>query len=385
MSTRGFRLPALILFLVLLTLGLWSLSNRIVFKSHHVPAAVETVRSLVQGRREKGESVPLLSYQAFHELAKLRQEVFCRDSMPIGVKPAGDLTLVGDLQNTSLVRLKAHTDKNVYIALYPPDEDFVSPWMAKGVQWEGYELQQLLWALQASLPKGANPTSTFTPALFVDIGANIGAFTLDIAARGYEVIAFEGMSGNQRLLHMSLCYSDPVVSHLVTLHNFGLGDSRKTCYIVSDDANKGNGNAICDAQNEMHALRLANFTPVKGYRVRGTMNVEKLDDVLKRDVKAMKLDVEGFEPFVVAGGWKLFREHTVWFLLMEYNQASLANTLKGMQPIDFLLDLVLLGYKISRTAFQGPFMEDKDLHQLTAEPNLITNLYLVHKRFYAGA
>lgn len=41
--------------------------------------------------------------------------------------------------------------------------------------------------------------------LFVDIGANVGWFTLYVASRGYDVAAFEGMRSNVQLIRTSLC------------------------------------------------------------------------------------------------------------------------------------------------------------------------------------
>lgn len=41
--------------------------------------------------------------------------------------------------------------------------------------------------------------------LFVDVGANVGWFTLYVASRGYDVAAFEGMRSNVNLIRSSLC------------------------------------------------------------------------------------------------------------------------------------------------------------------------------------
>ena len=54
---------------------------------------------------------------------------------------------------------------------------------------------------------------------FVDIGANLGAFTLAVAAYGFRVIAFEAMYSNAMALSLSLCTSPPDVQEKVTIIN----------------------------------------------------------------------------------------------------------------------------------------------------------------------
>ena len=51
---------------------------------------------------------------------------------------------------------------------------------------------------------------------FLDIGANIGIYTLSIAAHGFQVVAFEPMVTNQQVLQLSLC-ANPGVTQCVTL------------------------------------------------------------------------------------------------------------------------------------------------------------------------
>ncbi len=56
--------------------------------------------------------------------------------------------------------------------------------------WESEEMNELLWAMEQPLP---NQQQQHVPPLFVDIGANVGWFTINMAARGYDVAAYEGV------------------------------------------------------------------------------------------------------------------------------------------------------------------------------------------------
>lgn len=64
--------------------------------------------------------------------------------------------------------------------------------MYVGEGWEHTETRELSWALAVPLPPDARPTSKFFKALLVDVGMNVGAMSLPMAAAGYEVVGFEG-------------------------------------------------------------------------------------------------------------------------------------------------------------------------------------------------
>ncbi|KAJ9518273.1 hypothetical protein QJQ45_010239 [Haematococcus lacustris] len=281
-------------------------------------------------------------------------QMFCRDAHPL------------ETPGVVAARIKPFP---VIMYLYR-NGDVVSDTLLHGNQWEAGELKELLWALEQPLPKGFN-TSQIGKDLFVDIGANVGAFLFATAARGYEVVAFEGMRSNQRLIRSGLCASDPSVSQRVTLHGFGLGAQPATCYIFSDPGNQGDGITMCDAANAEEAAKKAG-----SYVVRGTMQVHTLDSVLKRDVKAMKIDVEGFEPLVLRGAKRLLEEHRVWYLMVEFNTVLLRGNAR--KPEEFVMELTRLGYSISSSSFNGPYLSPAELLQLGNGKDHNTNLFCVH-------
>lgn len=254
--------------------------------------------------RSLSEGIGELTPESYEELAKLRQEAFCRDSAamldtPVHTTPAS----LGDSFNTTVVKVHPLP---AYVCVYGGSQDIVSSYMISGQGWESHDVAEVLWALKAPLP--SNATSQDVPPLFVDVGANVGAFSLLVAASGYQVAAFEGMAANQRLLRTALCLSHPSIMQRMSLHAFGLGAAPTTCYLTASVHNRGDGIPICGAHNRSHAEQMVK----PPYTLRGTMDVRRLDDVIQRDVKVVKIDVEGYEPFVIAGAKKLLREHRVW-------------------------------------------------------------------------
>lgn len=53
--------------------------------------------------------------------------------------------------------------------------------------------------------------------LLVDVGANIGALSLAVAAHGFSVLAFEPMPANVLALRHSLCANEPELRRRVVL------------------------------------------------------------------------------------------------------------------------------------------------------------------------
>ena len=81
------------------------------------------------------------------------------------------------------------------------------------------------------------------PAVFLDIGANIGWFTLAMSALGHKVIAIEPMCNNVALMRASLEASQ--LSGNVILHSDGLSATAGRCIIHSDNGNIGDGHMVC--------------------------------------------------------------------------------------------------------------------------------------------
>lgn len=176
------------------------------------------------------------------------------------------------------------------------------------------------------------------PGRALDIGANVGFYSLVLAASGWNVTAFEPMKTNTELIEASMC-ANPELAERITLNKFGLGSKDDRCIIFSDDNNLGDGHSACgdDINKPIPA----------GYHKRATMEIRRLDDALAKEnvehIDFVKMDVEGFECQVMAGGQSLltkFRPRTI--------QSEVWPDMQGCKPQDFLASFAKAKYDVAK-------------------------------------
>lgn len=227
-----------------------------------------------------------------------------------------------------------------YMYVYPAEKDIVSFNVIQNKKWEGHGLKEILSVLRQPV----NGTADEDP-LFVDIGANVGWFTLGVASQGYRVMAFEGMQQNVELMLASLC-ANPSFQHLAKLHQLGLGREDAKCLLFAGGDNVGDGHMSCGDDEAMR------FTDA-GYQQRGTMLVTRLDNVLDEDVKVLKMDVEGAEWLVLQGASKLVKERGIPYITLEYAREMLTSVSGPGSPQQLSSFLSSAGYQCSLTGFKG--------------------------------
>ena len=90
------------------------------------------------------------------------------------------------------------------------------------------------------------------PPVFLDIGANLGFYSLLFASIGFSVFAIDPMNHNRRALNASLCLNPPLAQR-VTLINAALGapsDAGRACTVESIRLrNGGIGNGLASREN----------------------------------------------------------------------------------------------------------------------------------------
>ena len=173
----------------------------------------------------------------------------------------------------------------------------------------------------------------------IDVGANIGWFTLTAASRGFKVISFEPFLDNQFYLKQSI-QSNPEFAPNIQVFETALGNKNKNCSIYSTNTNLLNGFLRCDKDKVDNNLQL-----------RANAKLSTLDSyisVLPEDaqVGVIKIDTEGMDYFVLKGGSEFIKKHRPRYIQCEYNPV-------GMAPLkirgnDLIHILQSLGYEVHR-------------------------------------
>lgn len=158
---------------------------------------------------------------------------------------------------------------------------------------ERHEIQALQYVVQ--LGRSKDPHSK--PGVFLDVGANIGAYSVALSSRFAEVIAFEPNPIVANILRANLaqnrCLNVKVVEKAL-----GAEPSRATLFSI-----------------EKWNIGMASLTSSEGAEEIATVDVVRGDDLLADlvqqgvRVELLKIDVEGHEPYALQGLMNTLRVH----------------------------------------------------------------------------
>lgn len=170
-------------------------------------------------------------------------------------------------------------------------------------------------------------------SVFVDVGANIGVYTLWAAESGAQVIAIEPDRDAFSALQENLALND----YNVTLMPVALSDR------------PGELRLTRAADSSLNHLVFED-----GPTLTQTVAVDTLDNVLgERTADGVKIDVEGSERLVLEGSQRCLAEHRVGMLQLEWNEMSQRTLGEDRSPVaDLLRDH---GYSLFRPDRSGEF------------------------------
>ncbi|XP_033748261.1 uncharacterized protein LOC117333197 isoform X1 [Pecten maximus] len=256
---------------------------------------------------------------------KQRQLIDSYDKIPVKVYSIkdGEWTRIPELcQNiASFQSVRLNTMSGVLeVYIHDPKNDkWVSGSLAKGQIWES----QLVNLVLAALQKEKN-------AVFLDIGANLGIYSLMAAKQGFRTVSIEPLKINVQRICSSVRAGH--FSDKMTIVRGALSDVSQNVTLGMDVNNVG-GSFVLQDQNQIK---------VKASEVGGTYsdvvmsttldNLLQLPDINSTRV-VIKMDVEGYEHKVLRGGEKFFNRMDVPTILMEWEFHK--GTQSGTEIIQF--------------------------------------------------
>lgn len=194
--------------------------------------------------------------------------------------------------------------------------------------------------------------------VMLDIGANMGYYSIRVAqkATAGSVYAFEPDPGNFALLQKNLALNNLTN---VKAFNAALSDKPGTMRLYKHPFNVGDYRLYNDGD-------FTEFVDVPTLR---------LDDTISDKIDLVKIDVQGFEYFVLKGGYDLLkRNHPL--VISEFWPRGLYNS--GASPADYLRMMQELGYEVREIDEKKKAVVPRtyeELLELSARPiNRYTNL-----------
>jgi FkbM family methyltransferase len=191
----------------------------------------------------------------------------------------------------------------------------------------------------ASLVMYANPPDfaemrvwrrVLTPGdLFLDVGANVGTYTIWAAETGADVIALEPADDTFRLLEENIALNGYRVTAIRAAAGATCGTARLTA---------GRDTVNCLDPDGPAQTRL--------------VTIDSLVD--GRTVAGMKVDVEGFELDVLRGCTRVLSEQRLKLIQLEWNMASLQAAGTDRRPVADLL--AGYGYELCRPDRRGTLL-----------------------------
>ncbi len=239
--------------------------------------------------------------------------------------------------------------------------DTVSECILKFGAWENSETKAFYDAIAAYMErKGLTDPRMLT---VLDIGAQVGWYSLGLAAKGFHVVAFEPLASNLYLLRKSFCLNQNL--DLIVVDK-ALGPEEERCYLYSDKRNVGDPGMFCGRPS-----------PNPNFVLTETVDVYRLDGFADRlqNLIAIKLDIEGFEHNVMRSGRRVMLEMHVPLIMSEFAADMMREKLGN--PREYLEEFERAGYKISLVDF-GKSLLTVDEVMKESMSNPIMSLYLIH-------
>jgi FkbM family methyltransferase len=187
--------------------------------------------------------------------------------------------------------------------------DGVSRIMYQSKVWEKQETDYILEAL-AYYSKKNNISEK--DIYIMDIGGNIGWYTIILGKYGYKIITFEPNKINFYILNKNYCLNKELN---ITLINKGIFPEEKKCYIHSKKTNIGNGKINC------------NKKPNEKYVNNGEIILTKLSNYIpffiNKNLALIKIDIEGTEEKAFESGIEF---NNFFFIINSYRLLNIVSS-----------------------------------------------------------
>ena len=255
-------------------------------------------------------------------------------------------SLQHSLPNPLLV-VESKTSPSFLATLHNPSEDiFISGSLfsedASGIFMID-ELEQLRQIIETT------PSKSTLSNVIIDVGANIGMLTLYFASYNYTLYSFEPVPANFEKLQFSACMNKYVHNRNITPHHYIVSNVAGQLFpMVSFYNNKGHSGVLTgekvgfNVEEMVYKSNLVNTTTLD-------ISLMHICDPKNRP-RMLKIDVEGFEGFVLDGAREFLRKCPPVYIYIELNKKFIdEHTHPPMRMLDIMYYFKELGYSLMKS------------------------------------
>lgn len=244
----------------------------------------------------------------------------------------------GTPHNYELVKAMNH-DSQLFKMYVHKDSDFMSLVIRSSRVWEPNICRAIVTVMQ-SFDKGV---FYLGKPIFLDIGANIGFHSLCVMSYGYDVVSVEALPKNYEALKLSIAdnrWGGQAHAYNIALTN--VTTQEPLCFRSYSRNMKG--------ASAVDVGKIADKTFLQGRGPCEYINTTTLDAIVETIrggvcPVVLKIDVEGFEHFVLKGSTHLLETYTPCYLLIDFH-VVLLKAAGAADPISTIELIQSYGYKL---------------------------------------
>jgi FkbM family methyltransferase len=227
-------------------------------------------------------------------------------------------------------------------ALHTPGEDI---FISGSLLYEESDI--FMYSELEQLRSIAESTPNLRSDVVIDVGANIGIFSLYMASHGKTVYSFEPVPANYEKIAFSACMNKQLYNrNMTTFHNIVSNETGKSFPMASFYNNKGHSGVLTGEEVGFNASEMRyTSSPV---------NTTTLDSALMdicdplNPPLMMKIDVEGFEGFVLDGARTIMKTCPPSYIFIELNKKFIeGNAHSPMSLLDIFMFIKTSGYSLT--------------------------------------
>jgi FkbM family methyltransferase len=195
---------------------------------------------------------------------------------------------------------------------YRGDDKYVGQRIALG-KYEEYETSLMLRQVRCD-------------SVVVDVGANIGYYTLLMAQKAKRVYAIEPEGGNFEILKKNVTANK---LKNVVLIKAAAGEKKGEMRLIKDKENFGN--------HRLKSLSAKAASPIEEREKLEKVSVIRLDDIFEKErVDLIKIDVQGWESAVIEGAKNIIKRDSPTLFLEYWPEGMKESKLDGGKMLTFL-------------------------------------------------